>query len=76
MEAYGGSSSWSWANVIGNVLFSGIGFVAFWYGRKMKSLRSVILGLVLMIFPYFVSQTLTLYVIGAILCAVLYFWRE
>ena len=72
----GGAAGWSWANIIAWVLFGCIGFIAFSYGRKMENFRALIIGLILMIYPYFVSQTLLLYLVGIILCALLYFWRE
>ncbi len=42
------------ANIFGNLLFSGIGFVAFSYGRKMGNARMMIQGGILMGYSYFV----------------------
>lgn len=71
-----GGGGWDWSNIIGGVIFGIIGFVAFNYGRKMKSSKPLMVGIALMVFPYFVSNTLLLYIIGAGLCAALYFWRD
>jgi hypothetical protein len=45
------------------------------YGRKQKAVVPLICGLALMIFPYFVANTILLVVIGAVLIAVPYFVR-
>jgi hypothetical protein len=65
----------------GAVLFAGlifglIGMAGFAYGRKNVLWRPMAIGLALMVFPYFVSQTWLLYAIGAALCGALYFWRD
>ncbi len=64
------------ANLIGNFIFSGIGFVAFVYGKKMTRWKAMALGLALMIYPYFVPDTLWLYGVGAVLTALLFLSRE
>ena len=64
------------ARFIGGFLFSGIGFVAFMYGKKAASLRLMLLGAVLMAYPYLVSDTLATYVIGIILTAGLFLFRD
>ncbi len=56
-------------NIIGNLLFSGIGYVAFSYGKKMDKLQVMILGGVLMSYSYIVSDTVWMYVIGTALTA-------
>ena len=73
MDFLGG---FSWANIIAWMIFGGIGFIAFVYGKKQGSLQPLIIGLVLMIYPYFVTNTLGLYLAGGALCALLYFWRD
>ena len=64
------------ANLAGNIVFSAIGFAAFIYGKKNSSWRAMILGGTLMVYPYFITETLGLYVIGTALTATLLFWRE
>ena len=64
------------SNFIGGMIFGSIGFVAFVYGKKMAQYRTMILGLILMIFPYMVSGNLALYGIGAALTAALFLWKE
>lgn len=64
------------ANLIGGVIFSGIGFVAFVYGKKMGLLKPALLGVALMIYPYFVTDWRVLYAVGVALTVLLWFWRE
>ena len=64
------------AGIIANLLFGTIGFVALMYGWKNKAPKPLAIGLALSVFPFFVSNTLWLYVIGTALTALLYFWRD
>jgi len=52
------------------VMFSAIGFGYFNYGRKQRAGLSLIMGVVLMIYPYFVSSMLGLIVVGIIFMAI------
>jgi len=38
------------------MLISGVGFVAFVYGKKQSRLPQMLAGVILMAFPYFVSN--------------------
>ncbi len=51
----------------------GLGF--FVYGKKQKAVVPMVCGLALMIFPYFISNTIVLIAIGTMLVAVPYFVR-
>ena len=57
------------------VLFSAAGLGFFVYGKKQRSIVPLLFGVALMIFPYFVTNTLALVVIGLLLMAVPYFLR-
>jgi hypothetical protein len=57
------------------LLFGSIGLAFFVYGRRQKRVVPLITGVALMIFPYFVSNTLLLVALGAALIAVPYFVR-
>lgn len=63
-------------DLIGNIVFGAIGFVAFVYGKKMALYRTMTIGLVLMIFPYFVSGNWALYGIGTALTAAMFLWKD
>jgi len=64
------------ANLIGNLLFSSIGFVAFIYGKRMHFWKVMLCGLLLMIFPYFVESMPLMYAIGSIATIALFFLRD
>ena len=72
----GSSGGFNWWIIISGFIFSIIGWYAFWYGKKDKSWRPMVVGIVLMVYPYFVSNTLLSFAIGIALTAALYFWRE
>lgn len=65
------SESWLlWGLLFGSF---GLGFLV--YGRKQKAVVPVVCGLALMIFPYFISNTILLVAIGGALIALPYFVR-
>ena len=81
MSTYGGSSllgagGFNWANLIGGLIFGIIGWCTFMYGRKAKSAKPMVIGIVLMVYPYFIPNTFLLYAIGVALTASLYFWKD
>ena len=57
------------------LLFGSIGLGFFLYGKKQRSPIPMVCGLVLMIYPYFIGNTLLLVAIGAVLIAIPYFIR-
>ncbi|MGV8899158.1 MAG: hypothetical protein ACOH2B_07950 [Burkholderiaceae bacterium] len=64
------------AYLLGAIIFGIIGFAAYRYGKKTYNRNSKWIGIGLMLYPYAVSQTWLLYLVGAGLCAGLYFFRE
>ena len=72
----GGGGGFNWWNIIGGIIFSIIGWCAFSHGRREKSVRPMVIGLVLMIYPYFVANTLLFFAVGIALSAALHFWKE
>ncbi len=58
------------------MLFSGIGFVAFRYGRKMERVPPVVLGMALMLYPLLVSGPGWMAAVGVCLTSGLWLWRE
>lgn len=63
-------------NLIGGFLFSGIGLAAFVYGKRERLWGPTLLGLGLMIFPYFVGNPWLLYAVGLLLIAGLFVFRD
>jgi hypothetical protein len=57
------------------LLFGSIGLGYFIYGKKQGAVVPLVCGLGLMIFPYFVPNTMLLVGVGALLIAVPYFLR-
>jgi len=64
------TSSLLWGLLFGSI---GLGFVI--YGRKQRAVVPLLCGLALMTFPYFVSNSILLVVIGVGLMAIPYFLR-
>ena len=58
------------------VLFSSIGLGYFIYGKKQGVLNPLICGLALMIVPYFLSSVAILLVVGIVLSAVPWIFRN
>jgi len=71
-----GSGGFNWWNIIGGIIFGIIGWYAFLHGKREKSMRPMLIGIALMVYPYFVPNTLLAFAIGIALTAALYFWRE
>ena len=63
------------AVLLWGLFFGSIGLGFFIYGRKQRAVVPMICGLALMVFPYFVSNTILLVGIGAVLIAIPDFLR-
>jgi hypothetical protein len=63
------------AVLLWGLLFGSIGLGYFIYGRKQRAAVPLACGLALMIFPYFVPNTMLLIGVGAVLIAIPYFLR-
>ena len=70
------SGNFNWANIMAYVIFGIIGWYAFNYGRKEKSTKPLVIGIVLMVYPYFVANTILLYAVGIGISSLLYFWKD
>ena len=71
-----GLNSISAVNILGGIIFSTIGFAVFIYGKKQVNGKAMILGIILMVYPYLVKSTLAVYGLGILFCGLLYFLRE
>lgn len=60
------------STLIAGFVVSGVGFVLFSYGRKLGRVPHIVVGLVLMVFPYFVPSVPLVFGIGVLLCGLLY----
>lgn len=63
------------AQIIWGVIFGSIGLGYFIYGKKQQVAMPMICGLGLMLYPYFVSNTILLVLLGVVLSALPYFFR-
>lgn len=63
------------SSLLWGVLFGSIGLGFFVYGRRQKVVVPLVCGVALMIFPYFVSNTVLLVAVGVVLIAIPYFLR-
>ena len=52
-----------------DLIFGSIGFALFAYGKKADRWPQIIAGLALMVYPYFVDSTVTLFSVGALIVA-------
>lgn len=62
--------------LFGAILFGIIGIAAFRYGKKVSNFGMMLIALGLMVYPYFISSTWQLYLIGVGLCGALYWFRH
>lgn len=58
-----------------SMIFSSIGLGYFLYGKKQKMTVPFTVGLILMIFPYFIESNVLLSGIGTLLSVIPYFLR-
>ncbi len=64
--------TFSVAEIVAAFVFGSKDFVPFIYGKRMQVWTPMIIGLALMIYPYFVPDMLVLGTIGGILTALLF----
>ena len=63
------------AYLFGAIVFGLVGLVAWRYGKKIERPATKWLGVALMFYPYAISQTWLLYVVGLALCTGLFYDR-
>ena len=59
-------------SIIASLLISSVGYVLFRYGKKQSRPPQLVTGLVLMLYPYFVTDVLFMSLIGIGLCLLLW----
>jgi len=62
--------------LFGSLIFGVIGLAAFLYGKRSVLIVPMVMGMALMVFPYFVSSTWLLYTIGFALTVVCWYFRH
>jgi len=63
------------ASLLWGLLFGSIGLGFFIYGKRQKAVVPLVCGVTLMIFPYFIANSILLVTIGVALVALPYFLR-
>ena len=61
------------SSLLWGTLFGSLGFGYFLYGKKQGAVMPLVCGLLLMVFPYFISGTALLVLIGLVLAALPWF---
>ncbi|HEY8100888.1 MAG TPA: hypothetical protein VIF82_09035 [Burkholderiaceae bacterium] len=64
------------AYILGSIIFGIIGFAAYRYGKKTSHANVKWIGIALMLYPYAISNTWLLYIVGIGLSAALYIFRN
>ena len=63
-------------NLLAQMFFGGVGFVAFVYGKKQQDYKVLAIGVLLMAYPYFVTNTIATCAIGSVLTIALFFFHD
>jgi len=58
------------------ILFGAIGMGAFVFGKRKGLAKPMLIGVALMVYPYFISNEWLVFIVGAVLCYLLYLFRE
>ena len=64
------------SNLFAGLIFGSVGFVAFIYGKKQALIKPMIIGIILMAYPYFITNTIALWGIGTLLTVSLFIFRD
>ena len=64
------------ANLIIGGIFNAIGLAAFVYGKKQSRMKPLVIGISLMVYPYLITDITMILVIGVILTAALFVFRD
>ena len=66
----------SGSNLFAGLIFSSIGFVGFVYGKRMSAWKPMFIGIALMAYPYFISDTMALCATGLAGSAALFWFHD
>jgi hypothetical protein len=54
--------------MLASLVISGIGFVLLSYGKKLGRIPQAVVGVLMLIYPYFVPSLIPMLIVGAALC--------
>jgi hypothetical protein len=60
------------ASLVTSLIVSGVGWVLFSYGRSQRRLPHAAMGVLIMVYPYFISNVGLQFGVLALLCALLW----
>lgn len=64
-------------NIILSIIFGTFGLIYFRYGRRLSKVSWMVVGVILMVYPYFVSSRIWMTVLGVVFMLVpRYVWRS
>ena len=63
-------------NILAGIVFGGLGMGAFIYGKKLELWQPIVIGLALMVYPYFCPNVWLTWGIGIGLCVLLWFYHD
>ena len=63
-------------NLLGGLIFSTIGLVMLGQGKRNSNATKMVIGAVMIVYPYFVSNAVWMFGIGGALAAALIIFRE
>lgn len=63
-------------SLFGAIVFGSVGLAAFVYGKKSGLIKPTLIGIALMVYPYFIEQAWMVFAVGFALCFSLYVFRE
>jgi hypothetical protein len=66
----------STAYIIGVIFFSFAGLAAYYYGKRSEKPTVKWLGVALMFYPYVVTDTVMMYIVGVGLCGAVYWYDK
>ena len=76
VSAAGIKENFSLAAIFGAIIFGSVGIFGFLYGKRKSNPVLMVIGVVLMAYPYIVKDTTLIYVVGGVLSLSLYFFRR
>lgn len=62
--------------IVGAILFSILGMAAYVYGKRAQNGTVKWLGVALMFYPYVVTDTVMMYIVGAALCGAVIWYSK
>jgi glucose uptake protein GlcU len=63
-------------SLIASLIYGIIGLWIFRRAKKMANLKNILVGIALMVYPYFVSGPVKTWGVGAVLCAIAYYYWD